>query len=582
MKKDNHIRQMLDLVRQEGISSVDIETRGEGSTVITSIAFTLNAGKSAFAIPLDGSYFTRMEEKALWSEIRKTLEAIKVVGQNFLFDWGILADYGVWDMRLAWDTMVAQHLLFTDFPRSLASMVSLYTDRKPHKAMIHEDLYTYNALDVLTTWEVYCEQYNRFKPEELEYAEYVWRLHKPLIVMEKRGLYVDLSYKEQALKDMQSQLDEIQERLNNVTHRVVKPNSTQDLQAYFYAEKGVKPYLNKTTGNPRVDKDALEKLSKWYPEASIILEYRKIQKLVTTYFNMTLDSDGRLRCQIKPTGTVTGRLATSKTVYKTGGNLQNIPPAYGYCILPDPGYIFIEADLEQAEKRLVALITGDKNDIQDFKNGVDVHTRQAAKVLHKDESEVTKAERNKIGKPLNHATSYDVGYKTFANTAGIPQNEAYRILEKYHKEHPQLKKFFRKIRKDLANSNVIYNLFGRPRSFYGYRDSQLYRSAYDYIPQSTTGDICNRAIIDLYEQGPSWLQLLMQIHDSILVQVPDDENHVASACEYIQKFFYYTFEYNGHTLDIPVEFNIGYRWNKKYLVEFKENPREAYRQVSAG
>ena len=577
-------------------TACDIETPGKGVRIVTAIGFTIGGPEEAVVVPMNGRYFSPHQEEELWGVTRRILATCPVIGQNFLFDWDVLTDYGVQDVWLSWDTMVVQHLLYTDLPRGLDALVAQYLDRLPHKHMIGEDLDLYNGLDCCTTHEVRQKQSEEIQAQgepyaqmDLEQVHMLSDLHRVLLTIQKRGFRVDQDQMATAREEMLKRADQMEEELEELVGQKLNPRSTEQLKKYYYSELGIKPYINKQTKRPRVDDDALQRLArKGYASAQKIRDIREVRNVVDKYFRMELDEDGRARCQIRVTGTATGRLATAKTLAGTGTNLQNLPPEFGKCIIPDEGHIFVEVDLDQAEKRLVALITQDERNIQDFKDGVDIHSMELARVWNVPVGEITKEQRNKIGKPLNHMTSYGVKAETFSANIGVPTSEGRKILNRYyHQEHPQLNDFFNQVKHHLKNDSVtMRNLFGRPRRFLGAKDDTEMRSAYDFIPQSTIGEICNRALLYLLDNAPSYVQLMMQVHDSNLVQIPDTEEHLQEVWPILEHAMHYTFTYGDYTLDVPTEFTLMTAWNKKNGVEVEENTPEAfskaYRQLKEG
>ena len=125
--------------------------------------------------------------------------------------------------------------------------------------------------------------------------------------------------------------------------------------AYFYGELQIKPYINRETGRPKVDKVALSRIAKkglkGSGEAKIILKMRKLKKLSGTYFSVPMDNDNHLRCAYKIAGTDSGRLSSNKTFFGTGTNLQNQPPAFKKFLYPEKGYYLFEPDLTERQKR---------------------------------------------------------------------------------------------------------------------------------------------------------------------------------------------------------------------------------------
>lgn len=249
----------------------------------------------------------------------------------------------------------------------------------------YRNLLLYNALDSFVTasaekklWEELHESgfIDTYKRTE--------DLYGPLLYMAQRGIRVDhdgLRAKSIAVSD---EISDLQFQLNKLAGRDLNPNSPKDCMAYFYIEKNIAPYLNRKTGRPTVDDTALQRLAKGtqsrapIPEAQLVQQIRGLQKLKGTYLDIIFDDDGRLRCFWNPRGTWSGRISSSKTIFGTGMNLQNLPMAFKQFLIPDDGYVLVEIDKKGAEWVVVAFLSGDSRMIQVVLEKKDPHAFTAS------------------------------------------------------------------------------------------------------------------------------------------------------------------------------------------------------------
>jgi DNA polymerase I-like protein with 3'-5' exonuclease and polymerase domains len=233
--------------------------------------------------------------------------------------------------------MVAQAILYPDFPRGLDFIVSIFSDGTPYykddgKTYFkfggsQHEFWKYNCMDCCVLFDAFGEQQKQLVQlgNWNTYLD-VAKLIEPLVFMSANGMKVDVEAKNAASALVEKRVLALTEQFQQLCGSAVNPNSPQQLMKYFYETKREKPYKSRTTGNATTDEDALKRLSrKGYEEAKLLLEIRSLEKLNGTYLKMRLDSDNRIRCSYNPVGTVSGRLSSSKNIFGVGGNMQNLP-----------------------------------------------------------------------------------------------------------------------------------------------------------------------------------------------------------------------------------------------------------------
>ncbi|KKL23555.1 hypothetical protein LCGC14_2424220, partial [marine sediment metagenome] len=401
--------------------------------------------------------------------------------------------------------------------------------------------------------------------------------------------------------------------------RWVNPNSPKDCQVYFYVEKKIPPYTkwNPKTKNSTItcDDKALQRIfrgtsaRKGLFEAKLMQNYRTLNKLKGTYLEIVFDKDDRMRCQYKPRGTRFARISSAKTVFGTGMNMQNLPEAFLGFLVADPGMIFIELDLRQAEWVVVAYDSGDASMINAIENGLDVHSYTASQMFgipieiiqfedkilgHTNDPEEVAKKRPLIreldpyrdnwmprsmsmrqcGKKSDHGLNYDERKKTFALTNEITEKEAQVVIDFYHRIYPGVKRWYEQIQTKLGTDRVLTNCFGRKCRFLDRWNDDLFKAAYSYNPQSTVGEIVNRGMVDIYNTTDSILdnwEILRQVHDSINFQCPDTNpsemaRGVLKSAAYLSPLL----STNGREFTIAVDCKIGYSLDSMEEIEITD------------
>jgi uracil-DNA glycosylase family 4 len=576
-----------------------------------------------------GDYFNPDEELEIMRAIGRIIQDdnISKVGANFIFDTQFLFHkYGIIPRGDIHCTQIAQKISYPDFPAGLDAVTTMYTDIPYYKqdgkqwmkmgTGTWEQWWNYNGMDAIVPSESIPKQIETLtKQHNFETYERQRKLIKPLLYMGERGIRVDVEGMMKYKDSQQVELDRLSEELNSKVGFEINYNSPKQLMDYFYKQLGFKPYKKKNTQgqyNNSIDVDALKRLARQNVEAAhIMLDIRSLSKRISTYLNIgKVDKDGRYRSSYKPVGAGTGRLSSGETIFGTGGNQQNWPHDLLRFFLFDEGYIGYSFDLSQIENRIVAYVGGVISQIEAFEQGIDLHRLTASIITGKSYDQISDEEGSSPlgdgrqserfwGKKGNHATNYDVGYKTFALKYEIPEGEAKYILETIHRGYPQIRDGYQAVIQNMLKTNrVVTNLFGRTRLFLGpifpsYPNvpqnacDNTYREAYAQLPQSTCADKIN-------EQGLEYIyynqelfkpvELLSQVHDQIVFQVPLStswEDH-ARMLLLIKESLETPLSWHGTEIKTPVDLAIGFNMYKDEMKELKSKniPATIYGLVS--
>jgi uracil-DNA glycosylase family 4 len=564
---------------------------------VSCISFALSPSE-VISIPFIAGghdYMSVEQEGQVWLLIASILEdtGIEKVGQNICFDSTFLfRKLGIRTSNMH-DSMIAQAIMFPDFPKGLDYICSIYTKEPYYKdegkkwfkmGGSEDDFWVYNAKDsavCLEALEVLNAELDKIGNTGT-YQRQV-RLVEPLIYLQERGTAVDMEGLRQASQDAGKKIEELTEQLHQITGQPINPNSPAQLKDYFYVTKKEKPYVNRKTGGQSVDKDALKRLSrKGYKEASLLLDIRHYAKLKGTYLDVTLDKDNRLRCAFNPVGTTSGRLSSSETIFGTGTNLQNLPPEFKKFLRADEDYLIFNCDLSQAENRVVAYIAPEPNMIMAFEKGTDIHRQTAGLIFGKRMEDISDEEGSSTiggglfserfwGKKANHGLNYDLGYKTFAFYYEIPEAESKFIVDRYHLAYPGIRQYHAWVRTQLSKDRTLTNAFGRKRLFLERWGDELFKESYSFIPQSTVADKLNQDGLAFVYYNQQWfrpIELLNQVHDSLVFQINYKQFtyiQMADCLLRLKASLESPINWRGTQFSIPADFEVGFSLDKKAL-----------------
>jgi DNA polymerase I len=569
------IRRELHRLMESDWVSFDIETE---SNQITCIGLS-DRPDWAICIPFwfgsSGSYWSLEQESEIWGWLRRLLESEypKKVAHNGAYDIEFIERTTGIRSRIDFDTMLGFHVLYPELPKGLAYLVSIYTDHPYYKHEIKsqnsEDYFRYNATDAALTFECFGAIRMELNDAKLDnfYQDYVHSLIRPLLSMQHRGVSFNSELRNTTRKQYRYDISQLNHALERLVGHPLNVASSPQMKKWLYEELALPQRfkLRKTTGETTLsaDDEALNALYKQTqnPAINLVLQIREKQKILGTYLEVKVDKDERIRCSYNISGTETGRLSSSATAQGTGTNLQNIPRGIVKKLFrADVHKVLVNADLSQAEARVVAYLANEERLIRVFESGGDIHRKNASNIFRVKEEEVTNAQRE-TAKRVVHASNYGMGPRTFATTAGISEGEAKRLLNLYFATYPRIRVWHMSIRDTLQSTRELTTPFGRRRTFFNKWNDSLLKEGLAFIPQSTVADMVNQALIQMDREG---FELLLQVHDSIVFQCTPKEldEKVARARVLMER----PVEINGKILRIPMDVKVGENWEemKKY------------------
>lgn len=482
----------------------------------------------------------------------------------------------------------------------------------------------YNALDSACMMEIHNAIWADLEKGGYEKTyQMTLDLFPILTFMQTRGMKVSHELLGETKVEVLEQAATRQRELDELCGHPLNVNSPKACAQYFYGELGIPSITSRKTKNVTTDDEAMQRLARGKAgqpalrQAKLVQEIRGLQKLYGTYLNIQFDPDGRMRGSYNPRGTKFGRLSSSKTIHGTGMNFQNLPQEFKKFLVADDGYVLVEIDKRQAEWVVVAYASGDVNMIRAVEEGVDVHVHTAslmfglppeiieyeAKVVgHETNPERIKALRlgdkilaevynenwprnmslRQCGKKSNHGLNYDEGYVNFSLLNEMEQREGKRIWTFYHEIYPGIRQYYATTQRLLQKDRTLTNCFGRKVYFMGEWGHDLWKSAYSMIPQSTVVDSLNQGMVKIYHDKQITkeynVDILAQVHDSILMQVPlklaYDLTLFSSFLDTVYHYVSPVCEYNGRMFKIATDAKIGLNWGAHHKDSNKGGMRE--------
>lgn len=605
--------QYLDYCMEHDQVAVDIETTSPGSH-IDIFGIGVSATDVMSYTFIKGRKPTNpvvKDELEIWLKIAKVMNSTTSIMHNGMYDATVLMHhYGIQCKEYTEDTMVMTHCCWPETPRSLSFITSVCLDVPAWKYLQMEMPAWYNANDVANTygcWEVLREEIKngghqntyRFEIAQMEITNY----------LQLKGIKIDQEKQKSLIKEAKRVAEETYANLVKVIKRPINLNSPKQLQQLLYGDLGlpVQYKRRKSVKQKRTvtaDNKALSRLllGTKNPVLKMIMDYKKAVKL-SQFVEVELSPEGRVHTSYNITGATMarqntkavvvdddehyqsfGRWSSSKSIILPygSGNLQNIPPKAREMYVPDEdNKVFVQADYKQAEAVAVAYIINDNNLKRMFQQsygksnaycnelGLDVHKITAGLLFSIDPEDVTKEQR-KVGKLIRHANSYSAGPKVIADGLGCSLAEAKRFQFNYHNRVPQLKLWYKEVQNKLGNTRVLTNLFGRKHKFLKRWGDELFRSAYSYVPQSTIGDLLNKALVRYYHEFNDVAPIALQLHDAFYVTCDNTPEAISETKYNMYTCMAIPITYKGETFCIDVDFKVGSSWGNMEDQELKE------------
>lgn len=550
---------VLRKLREEEFLSVDIET---GRNQINTVGFAWSAF-DALAIQVLPDRLGDKNHYELWKAIALLLEnpEQKKILQNYIYEQMYFSKYGIRVQGLHHDTMLCQKFLWPEFDMGLDNVGRLYTNevywkddgkvfsqegKKKDWGNIrdwHAHL-VYNCKDTSGTYEACLRQKEDLKARGLTdlFYGYVMKLTGPVTEMCSRGLPVD----EDVRLRLKSELEEELKTLRRKLPEGFNPGSWQQKLKFLKGKGYEVPKVRAEEGvRESTDEVSLKKLRLKYPEdkdLETLLGYAKAKKALSSYVDIEIHEDSRLRYSLCITGTETLRFSCGTDAWGKGLNAQTLPKKYRRMFMAPEGLQWLQVDLKQAESRFVAYDSCDTELIRMLETGEDIHKHVALQILRKlgkPESEYSK-EWRQLGKKSGHGANYAMREGTFIESClkemnlVLKKDEATAVLEAYHDLFPGIRKWHRETEQTVRRERFLRNPFGICRYFYGRLDDNTFREAYAYKPQSTIPAITNHLMLRLCDartEGQFSFDLCLQVHDSLIMLVRPEELHsIAEFC----------------------------------------------------
>lgn len=538
----------------------DTETTSldEMEAEIVGMSFSYKKGL-AYYIPLSDN---REEAQKTIDIFKPFFEAKTVmkIAHNFKYDYKVLKNYGVHFDGVLFDTMIAHYLLNPDGRHGMDYLSEIYLNYIPIsiETLIgkkgknqlsfrqvdreHQTLYAAEDADItFQLYEIFGPQLQKENLENL-FFQIEMPLMKVLADMEREGIALDVNWLLQESKDLEQDLKNIEQKIFTFTENEFNLNSPKQLGEVLFDQLKLDPKAKKTkTGQYATSEEVLQKLAHTHPIIPLILEYRTYQKLKSTYVDALPTQiskiDGRVHTSFSQTTAATGRLASLNP------NLQNIPirtergQQIRGAFRAEKGKKIISADYSQIELRLIAEISGEKNMIEAFQKGEDIHASTAAKLFKIPIDEVNKTQRSQA-KTVNFGIIYGQGAFALAEQTGLSRAEAKQMIDAYFQTYPTMKEWMTAQVKKARELGYVETLLGRKRHLKDIQSnnfvvrSHAERNAVNAPIQGSAADIIKIAMIEIskkLKEENRATKMLLQVHDELIFEAPIEEVEAVTA-----------------------------------------------------
>ncbi len=557
---------------------------------LVGLSFACEAGKAAY-LPVAHNYAgapDQLDRDWVLAELKPWLtdpDQLKV-GHHLKYDAHIFARYDIALAGIAHDTMLQSYVLNSTATRhDMDSVAMRYLDvttthyedvaGKGAKQITFDQVAVdvasdYAAEDADITLKLYDHLAEALDAEP-DLAGIYRELEQPLIevltAMEESGVKLDVKLLAKQSAELLKEANALEEKAHELADGPFNLGSPKQLQEILFERQGL-PVIRKTPkGQPSTAEDVLVELAEEYELPAVILEYRSVTKLRSTYTEklpQQVAADGRIHTSYHQAVAATGRLSSSDP------NLQNIPirtPAgrrIRQTFVAPPGRLLLAADYSQIELRIMAHLSGDPTLTKAFLDDRDVHQATAAEVFDVELAKVSKDER-RSAKAINFGLMYGMSAFGLAKQLGIGRGEAQRYIDQYFERYPGVADFMNAIRERAKTDGYVSTVAGRRlylpeiNARNPQRRQYAERTAINAPMQGTAADIIKRAMIDVY----SWLRdenpgadLIMQVHDELVLEV--DEAVADSVAEQVVKLMS-----GAASLAVPlkVDFGMGQNWD---------------------
>jgi len=594
--EEKKLEEWIEKLSDAKLIAVDTETTSLDymNAEIVGISFAIEPFHAIY-IPLAHHYEEvpqqlNLDETLIKLQLLLENPEIKKVGQHIKYDIEVFANYNIHLQGVAFDTMLESYIL--DSTLSQHSLDFLSQRFLGHKTISYEDVAGKGAKSIPFS-EVKIAEATQYAAEDaditLRLHQYFWPklvkedklksvlltiempLVNVLVDMERHGVLIDAEFLYDQSKKLAKQLKETEEEIYKISDSVFNIESPKQLQEILY-DKLKLPILKKTPlGQPSTAEPVLQELALIYPLPKLILEYRSLSKLKSTYTDKLPEQinkkTGRVHTSYHQAVTTTGRLSS------TDPNLQNIPirtkegRKIRQAFIAPKGYKILAADYSQIELRIMAHLSQDTGLLKAFANNHDIHSATAAEIFNVDLDKVTNTQRRKA-KAINFGLIYGMSAFGLAKQIGVDRHVAQEYIDSYFTKYPKVEAYMENMRELAHKQGYVETLYGRRlytpeiNSSNQHRQNAAERAAINAPMQGTAADIIKIAMLHVQD----WLNstsidacMIMQVHDELVFEVA--EKDVEKAEEKVNELMTHAVQLS---VPIVVEIGVGDNWDEAH------------------
>lgn len=589
------LEHLISLIKQRKLVALDTETNSYNphDHSCVGISFCVQEG-TAYYLPFGHVGIEQQLSKEVIVTLLKPIledEQYKKIFHHAKFDQEAIHALGIEVKGIVFDTLIAANLVSKDWQRiglkslseqyfnePMLSFQEVVKDNK-YKNFSHVPLELatrYAAADAHQTFRLKPLLEKELKQEKLFdlYEKIELPVAQVLYAMEVEGICLNTHLLQELGKKVDFELETLVVKIGSlagIDTEEINLNSPRQVEQLLFVTLQLPPSKKSAKGTGySTDQEVLEMLSVFHPVPALIKKYRELAKLKSTYIDAlpkyVSKHSNRLHTSFNQTTVATGRLASTEP------NLQNIPTdSQGYGIeiraafIPKLGHLFLSADYSQIELRVLAYLSQDNRLMDAFLHNLDIHAQTAAALFEVPLEQVTSAQRQ-IGKRINFSVLYGMTPYGLSQDLNIPYKDAKTYIEKYFAQYPSVSAWMEKVIIDTKHHGYVTTLGGRRRyipAIYE-KNRPLYeearRVAINTVAQGTAAEIMKMGMIELhkaFEEKTLGAQILLQIHDELLISVP--ENHVEATAAVVKNILNNVVSWN-----VPLEVNIrtGKNWKE--------------------
>lgn len=581
------ISQFINETKDSNMICIDTETTSVDAMTakLVGLSFSIEECK-AYYIPIPEN---QCEAQIIVDQFKPIYEneAILKIGQNLKYDIIVLANYGVQVKGKMFDTMLAHYILKPEMHHNMDYMAEVYLnyqtihieeligsrghDQKSMRDIAPELVCDYAAEDADITLKLKLYLEKELQREGLLHLfETVEMPLVPVLAqMEMNGARIDTESLAEISQEFSMRMNNIEQEIYKLAGTKFNISSPKQVGEVLFEKLKIIEKAKKTkTGQYVTSEDVLQSIKGKHPVVEKILEYRGYKKLLSTYIDalpqLINPNTGYIHTSYNQAVTATGRLSSSNP------NLQNIPirdengKEVRKAFIPDDGCVFFSADYSQIELRIMAHLSGDKNMIEAFNTGYDIHAATASKIFKKPIGDISSDERRKA-KTANFGIIYGITTFGLAERMKVSRGEAKKLIDEYFTTYPKVNEYMQKSVEMAREKGYTETLFGRRcylpdiNSHNAIVRGYAERNAINAPIQGTAADIIKVAMAKIYQKMKDEhlrSKMILQVHDELNFNVVPEEKKI------MQEIVVYEMQ-NAFEMSVPLVSDCG--WGRNWL-----------------